>query len=47
MRNIDSSDWMATPRLTVIETKKGTMRSSNFVLTTSQSTPNSEEGEGS
>lgn len=46
MRNIDSSSWMATPKLTVIETKKGTLRSSNFVLTTSQSAPK-EDGEGS
>jgi type IV pilus assembly protein PilN len=43
MRNIDASDWMSTPRLTVIETKKGTLRSSSFVLTTSQSAP---KGEG-
>ncbi len=42
MRNIDSSDWMATPKLTVIETKKGSMGSSSFVLTTSQSTPKDE-----
>ena len=47
MRNIDSSDWMATPKLTVIETKKGSMGSSNFVLTTSQSTPKGEDGEDS
>lgn len=46
MRNIDSSSWMATPKLTVIETRKGTLRSSNFVLTTSQSAPK-EDGEGS
>ncbi|MDH3343462.1 MAG: PilN domain-containing protein [Gammaproteobacteria bacterium] len=46
MRNIDSSDWMATPKLTVIETKKGSLGSSNFVLTTSQSTPNSEKKDG-
>lgn len=39
MRNIDASDWMATPKLNVIETKKGTLRSSNFTLTTSQSLP--------
>lgn len=39
MRNIDSSDWMATPKLNVIETKKGTLRSSDFTLTTSQSLP--------
>ena len=47
MRNIDGSDWMSTPKLTVIESKKGTLRSSDFVLTTSQSTPKSgEEEEG-
>jgi type IV pilus assembly protein PilN len=39
MRNIDASKWMSTPKLTVIETRKGTLRSSNFVLTTSQSAP--------
>jgi type IV pilus assembly protein PilN len=45
MRNIDSSDWMSTPKLTVIESKKGSLRSSDFVLTTSQSTPKSDEEE--
>jgi type IV pilus assembly protein PilN len=45
MRNIDASDWMATPKLTVIESKKETLRSSDFVLTTSQSSPKAEEGE--
>lgn len=44
MRNIDASRWMSTPKLTVIETRKGTLRSSNFVLTTSQSTPDEEKG---
>ena len=39
MRNIDASDWMSTPKLKVIETKKGTMRSSNFTLVTSQTSP--------
>ncbi len=39
MRNIDSSEWMATPKLKVIETKKGTLRSSSFSLVTSQSRP--------
>jgi len=39
MRNIDSSDWMATPKLKVIETKKGTLRSSDFTLITSQTAP--------
>lgn len=43
MRNIDASEWMSTPKLSVIETKKGTLRSSSFVMTTSQSEP---EGEG-
>ena len=42
MRNIDSSDWMNTPKLNVIETKEGTLRSSNFTLTTSQSSPEGE-----
>jgi hypothetical protein len=36
---------MSTPKLTVIETKKGTLRSSDFMLTTSQSTPKSDEEE--
>jgi type IV pilus assembly protein PilN len=42
MRNIDSSDWMATPKLTVIETKKGSFRSSSFELSTSQTSPSGE-----
>jgi len=36
---------MATPKLSVIESKKGTLRSSEFVLTTSQSTPKTDEEE--
>ena len=51
MRNIDASDWMSTPKLKVIETRKGTLRSSNFTLITSQSLPddkkNKEEGDDS
>ena len=39
MRNIDASSWMATPKLKVIQTKKGTLRSSDFTLKTSQSRP--------
>ena len=39
MRNIDASQWMSTPKLKVIETKKGTLRSSDFTLETSQSSP--------
>jgi type IV pilus assembly protein PilN len=45
MRNIDNSEWMATPKLSVIESKKGTLRSSEFVLTTSQSTPKTAQEE--
>ena len=39
MRNIDASDWMSTPKLKVIETKKGAYRSSDFTLVTSQTSP--------
>jgi len=39
MRNIDASNWMATPKLKVIKTKQGTIRSSDFTLVTSQSLP--------
>ena len=39
MRNIDSSEWMTTPKLKVIETKEGTLRSSDFTLVTSQASP--------
>jgi len=39
MRNIDASDWMTTPKLKVIETKKGAFRSSDFTLVTSQTSP--------
>jgi len=39
MRNIDASGWMATPKLKVIEMKKGTLRSADFTLETSQSRP--------
>lgn len=43
MRSIDNSPWMSTPKLTVIQTKKDTQRSSDFVLTTSQSAPKADE----
>lgn len=43
MRNIDASDWLGTPKLQVIETRKGTLRSSNFTLITSQTFPHTEE----
>jgi type IV pilus assembly protein PilN len=45
MRNIDASDWMSTPKLKVIETKKGTLRSSSFSLVTSQSAPKEKNAE--
>ncbi len=43
MRNIDASEWMATPKLKVIETRKGTLRSSDFTLITSQSLPDDQD----
>ncbi len=46
MRNIDSSEWMATPKLKVIETRKGTLRSSDFTLITSQSLPDDKKEKG-
>jgi len=48
MRNIDASVWMATPKLKVIETKKGTLRSNDFTLTTPQTLPDDkkEKNEG-
>lgn len=39
MRNIDASSWMSTPKLKVIEIRKGTLRSNDFTLITSQSLP--------
>jgi len=45
MRNIDASEWMATPKLSVIKTKKGTLRSSEFTLKSAQSEPKV-DGEG-
>ncbi len=46
MRNIDASDWMTTPKLQVIQARKGRLRSSNFTLTTSQSFPNTKKNKG-
>jgi len=46
MRNIDASDWMSTPKLKIIKTIKGTLRSSEFQLLTSQSEPKPSEGGG-
>ena len=44
MRNLDASDWMKTPKLKVIKTKKGSLRSSEFTLITTQSPPKSSTG---
>ena len=46
MRNIDKSEWMATPKLKVIETKKGTLRSNDFTLISSQSSPDDKKDKG-
>lgn len=45
MRNIDASEWMVTPKLKVIKTLKGTLRSSQFQLITSQSAPKTSAGD--
>ncbi|MDH5471398.1 MAG: PilN domain-containing protein [Gammaproteobacteria bacterium] len=45
MRNIDASDWMTKPRLTVIESKRKDGRGSEFTLTASQSSPKDVEEE--
>lgn len=43
MRNIDGSEWMAKPKLDVIQTKDGkTRRSAEFVLQASQAMPKKE-----
>ena len=47
MRNIDSSEWMAQPKLEVIETKDGdSRRSAEFILRASQATPAKESKAG-
>jgi type IV pilus assembly protein PilN len=43
MRNINASEWMSTPKLKVIETKKGTLRSNDFTLITSQTSPDEQK----
>ena len=47
MRNIDASDWMSTPKLKVIKTLSGSLRSSEFTLTTRQSEPKTDKGDES
>ena len=47
MRNIDSSEWMAQPKLEVIKTRDGdNRRSAEFVLRASQATPAKETETG-
>ncbi len=47
MRNIDNSEWMAKPKLDVIETKDSDKRrSAEFVLRASQATPSKESKAG-
>lgn len=43
MRNIDASDWMSTPRLKVIQARKGTLRSSDFTILTSLTFPSNRD----
>ena len=43
MRNIDSSDWMTSPKLNVIQSKRKDGRGSEFVLLASQSAPNQKQ----
>jgi type IV pilus assembly protein PilN len=46
MRNIDSSEWLAKPKLDVIETKDGEQRrNAEFTLRASQATPSEESKE--
>ncbi len=47
MRNIDSSEWMAQPKLEVIKTKDGdSRRSAEFILRAGQATPANESKTG-
>ena len=46
MRNIDASEWMTSPKLKVIQSKRKDGRGSEFVLLASQSAPKkNQEGE--
>ena len=40
MRNIDASEWLADPSLTILETKSGNAAGSDFTLTAMQENPN-------
>jgi len=45
MRNIDASEWMTSPKLKVIQSKRKDGRGSEFILSASQSAPNKKKGE--
>ena len=46
MRNLDASEWLKNPQLTIIEVKDtDTMRASDFSLTIEQTTPGAEDEE--
>ena len=45
MRNIDASEWMASPKLKYIETKKKSFRNAEFVINLKQSAPDTKDGE--
>ena len=44
MRNIEASEWLATPKLKVIKNEKNSFRSSQFTLTTQTSQPKDDGG---
>ena len=46
MRNIEASEWMSSPRLQYIETKKKSFRNAEFVLKFKQSAPDKDKKEG-
>jgi Tfp pilus assembly protein PilN len=46
MRNVEKSDWIADPKLTIIQTKNaGARRTADFSMTVRQRTPKSAEDE--
>jgi len=45
MRNIDASEWMTKPRLTVIESTRKDGRGSKFILVAQQSAPNADDAQ--
>lgn len=45
MRNIDASEWMTKPRLTVIESTRKDGRGSKFILVAQQSAPKTDDAQ--